>query len=55
MNIHNFGSQTVIELDGEGAFLAGEDDALKVIGEIYGTGADWVVIPADRLAPDFLS
>ncbi|MCD7060977.1 DUF4180 domain-containing protein [Pelagibacterium xiamenense] len=53
MQVHMFGSEVVVELDSAGALLAGEDDALTVIGETYGTGADWVAIPASRLAPEF--
>ncbi|WP_404404088.1 DUF4180 domain-containing protein [Pelagibacterium halotolerans] len=53
MQVHTFGPLVVVELDREGAMLAGEEDALKVIGETYGTGADWVAIPATRLAREF--
>jgi len=36
-----------------GPLLSHESDALDIIGETYGTGAELVVIPAKRLAPDF--
>ncbi|MEV4612909.1 DUF4180 domain-containing protein [Kitasatospora sp. NPDC049258] len=54
-------SQTVQDLDGtpvllcaaDGPPLAGEQDALDLIGQALGTGAHWVAVPADRLAPEF--
>ena len=36
-----------------GPLLASEQDALDLLGETYGTGAEVLVVPAERLAPDF--
>ena len=36
-----------------GPLLAQESDALDIIGEAFGQGAELVVIPASRLAPEF--
>ena len=33
--------------------IANEADILDIIGELYGTGHDMVVIPVERLSPDF--
>ncbi|MGH4031957.1 DUF4180 domain-containing protein [Actinomycetota bacterium Odt1-20B] len=37
----------------EGEPLAAERDALDLIGDAGYQGAEWVVVPAGRLAPDF--
>lgn len=53
MKLHHFGSALVAELEADGPLLTGESGALDIIGAIYGTGVDWVAIPAARLAPGF--
>src|SRR5689334_24834047 len=40
-------------LPAAGPLVASEADALDIIGETYGTGADLIVIPVARLSPDF--
>lgn len=37
----------------DGPALSSEQDALDLLGETYGTGADVIVVPAARLAPEF--
>lgn len=37
----------------DGPQLSGEADAIELIGQTYGTGAEVVVVPARRLAPSF--
>lgn len=45
---------TVFAVPGEGPPLLSEQDAVDLIGESYGSGADTIVIPVARLHPDFL-
>lgn len=52
----------VIELSGhrlwlcadDGPLLAAERDAVDILGDALGAGAEWVAIPVARLAPAFL-
>lgn len=44
---------TTYTLPASGPLIATEADALDIIGETYGTGADLIVIPVARLSPDF--
>ncbi|MBW0103903.1 DUF4180 domain-containing protein [Pseudonocardia sp. KRD291] len=37
----------------DGPPVAGEQDALDLIGDAFGAGADAVVLPVERLAPEF--
>lgn len=37
----------------EGPALSSEQDALDLLGEIYGTETDMIVVPAGRFAPGF--
>ncbi|WP_371496397.1 DUF4180 domain-containing protein [Kitasatospora sp. NBC_00374] len=54
-------TQTLQDLDGTpvllcapgGPPLAGEQDALDLIGEAFGLGAHWVAVPVERLPDDF--
>jgi hypothetical protein len=41
------------EVPADGPLLSSEDDARDLIGETYGSGAEIVAIPVERLAPDF--
>ena len=41
------------DVSAEGKLLSSEQDALDLIGETYGTGAEVVAIPLARLAPEF--
>nr|WP_295883228.1 DUF4180 domain-containing protein [uncultured Devosia sp.] len=43
----------LLELEATGPLLAGEQDALDLIGETYGTDADIIVVPVARLDPEF--
>ncbi|HTO27289.1 MAG TPA: DUF4180 domain-containing protein [Devosia sp.] len=51
ITVHN--GLTLLELDPAGPLLAAEQDALDLIGETYGTGADIIVVPLARLDPQF--
>lgn len=44
---------TTYTLPSIGPLIATEADAVDIIGETYGTGADLIVIPVGRLSPDF--
>ena len=44
-------SAQILTIDGK--TIATEADVLDIIGELYGTGHDTVVIPVARLSPDF--
>jgi hypothetical protein len=44
---------TRYSLPAAGPAIATERDATDIIGEAFGQGADLVVIPVSRLAPDF--
>ena len=43
----------VLTLLDDGPLLDGERAALDVLGDAFGAGADTVVVPVGRLAPDF--
>lgn len=53
MEIVTLGAIRAALLPADGPRLAREDDALDVIGALYGLDVDMVVIPVSRLAPDF--
>jgi hypothetical protein len=44
---------TTYEVPADGPPIAIESAANDIIGEAFGRGADLVIIPASRLAPDF--
>ncbi len=44
---------TVYFVSHEGTHLSAEQDALDLLGEIYGTEAEMLVVPAERFAPGF--
>ncbi|MFD0276434.1 DUF4180 domain-containing protein [Kitasatospora sp. NPDC127111] len=44
---------TVLRLPAEGAPILGEREATDVIGDAFGHGATWVVVPAARFEDDF--
>ncbi|MEV7357216.1 MULTISPECIES: DUF4180 domain-containing protein [unclassified Kitasatospora] len=46
---------TVLRLPAEGAPIREEQDAMDVIGDAFGRGASWVVVPVARLHPDFFT
>jgi hypothetical protein len=43
----------VVEVPVTGPLLSSEQDALDIVGALYGSGADVVVIPVQRMAADF--
>lgn len=43
----------LLVLDAAGPALSSEADALDIIGQTYGTEVDAIVVPAERLAPEF--
>lgn len=47
--------QAVFVCATEGPLVAGEADALDVIGGLWGLDADWVALPVSRLSADFLN
>lgn len=53
MKLHTYGQIAVAELPATGPALTDEQGALDVIGQVYGSGVEWVAIPAERLAPEF--
>jgi hypothetical protein len=44
---------SLVEVDANGPTMATEQDALDVLGEVYGRDADMIVLPVSRLAPEF--
>lgn len=56
-------THSLIELHGRrillaaetGPLLAKESDAVDLVGEALGEGAEWIAIPTSRLAPAFFS
>lgn len=44
---------TLFFVEATGPQLQSEQDALDLLGETYGTGADMLVVPAGRFSPDF--
>jgi len=53
MELGTIGGVRTAWVPGAGPALATEQDALDLVGALYGTEADLLVIPAARLAPDF--
>jgi hypothetical protein len=45
---------TLLEVPGDGPLLSMEQDAVDLIGEAYGPDADLIVVPVERLGPQFL-
>lgn len=43
----------VLTVPADGPPLAGEQVALDLLGEAFGAGADVLVVPIERLAPEF--
>ena len=52
--VEDMDGQAVLVLDPAGALIATERDGIDLVGEAYGTHADWLAIPLARLSPDFL-
>ncbi|MFD1252899.1 MULTISPECIES: DUF4180 domain-containing protein [Devosia] len=54
MDIEKLGPLTLAFLPSEGPLQGSEADAVDIIGNTYGTGAEMVVVPVGRLVPEFL-
>ncbi|MER7756272.1 DUF4180 domain-containing protein [Kitasatospora sp. NPDC097643] len=46
---------SILRVPVEGAPIRTERDAVDLIGDAFGHGAEWVVLPAARLHPDFFA
>lgn len=53
MSIETLNGQTLYFAAHSGPLLASEADALDLMGETYGTEADMIVLPVERLTPQF--
>lgn len=53
MTTERFQNLDLYGADAEGPALSTEQDALDLLGETYGSGADVIVVPASRFAPEF--
>ncbi|MER5639808.1 DUF4180 domain-containing protein [Kitasatospora sp. NPDC002227] len=51
--VETLGRTPVLFCDPDRAGLRSEQDALDLIGEAFGTGAEWIALPADRLPAEF--
>lgn len=51
--LETIGRVPVLVCDAEGGRVAGDRDAVDLIGATYGSDASWVVLPVERLDPDF--
>lgn len=54
MKISVYNGLTLLEVGAEGTPLATDRDAADLVGEGFGAGADLVIVPVARFAPDFL-
>jgi hypothetical protein len=55
MTLHDLAGTPALLVSTEGAALDSERDATDLIGETFGTGAELVVIPAERFSADFFT
>lgn len=55
MHINTVKGTLIAELSAKGAPLTTEQDALDVIGECFGTGVHWVLIPIKRVSPELFT
>ena len=53
MTVETINGTVVLHLGDEGPPVAGTQDILDVIGEVWGSGAELVAIPANRFGPSF--
>lgn len=53
MTVTTHNGLVLFELDATGPLLTSEQDAVDLIGDTYGTGADMIVVPVNRLDPRF--
>jgi hypothetical protein len=54
MSVRSIGGVSVYDVAADGPPLGTERDAVDLIGETYGSGADLIAIPVARLHSDFL-
>ncbi|GAA4590247.1 DUF4180 domain-containing protein [Planotetraspora phitsanulokensis] len=52
-SLRHLGGVPVLVCEPEGPVLRGEREALDLIGEAFGAGAEWVAVPASRLGEEF--
>lgn len=55
MDTYPINGISAVDVDPSGPLLSSEQDALDLIGETYGTGAELIVIPLERLDPEFFT
>lgn len=53
MSTERINDLTLFFVAAEGPALCSEQDALDLLGEIYGTETDMIVVPVSRFAPEF--
>lgn len=53
MTVETINGTVVLHLGDEGPRVAGTQDILDVVGEVWGSGAELVTIPANRFDPSF--
>ncbi|PYF96329.1 protein of unknown function [Georgenia satyanarayanai] len=53
MSVQTVGSTVVLHLPAQGSPIASEQDALDLVGDTWGTGAEVLAVPVERLAPEF--
>lgn len=53
MQLRTLQGRLVAEVPAEGPTLSSEQDALDLIGELYGLEAEWVLIPVARVDDEF--
>lgn len=53
MSVQTVGSTVVLHLPAQGRLIASEQDALDLIGDTWGTGAEMLAVPVERLPPEF--
>lgn len=54
MEVSEHKGLTLLDVPKDGPLLSTERDATDLIGEAYGPDADIIVVPIERLGPDFL-
>jgi len=54
MRISVYNGLTLLEIDADGPLLSSDRDAADLVGEGFGAGADVIVVPLERFAPEFL-
>lgn len=55
MNTERINSQNLFYVSEQGALLASEQDALDLLGQVYGRETDIIVVPAHRFSQEFFN